>query len=330
MSIDEIDKRLKSSTLRQIDPKKIISNPDNPRIVFRQGEMESLLISIDEHGVQVPITVFKEKDHYVLIDGERRWRSVIKLGHKSIPALIQEKPSELENLVLMYNIHALREQWDYFTIASKLQRMIELFKVKNGYTPNEREQSKLTGLTVGAIRRCQLLMNLPDRYKGLLMEELRQPKASQQLSEDYFIEMERALKAVRRRIPSYDEEIDEIRDTLIAKFRSDTIRAITDFRQLSKIATAIDKLGLPVRAAKSALDKLFDPAQKYGIRQAYAQTVEFAYFEQKAAREVTHLTEFLDSVLDGERVSDLDDDIIEELRVLGEKISALLAEIEEE
>src|SRR4051812_34431721 len=135
-----IDERLKSSTLRQIDPKSISPNPENPRVVFRQEEMESLLISIDQNGVQVPITVYREGNGYVLIDGERRWRCARKLGHKTIPALVQEKPSELENLVLMYNIHALREQWDYFTIASKLERMIELFEEENQYYPNEREQ----------------------------------------------------------------------------------------------------------------------------------------------------------------------------------------------
>lgn len=327
MSLSDIDQRLKGSALRNLDPKTIQPNPENPRIIFRQEEMESLLISIDQNGVQVPITVYKDGSGYVLIDGERRWRCAIKLGHRTIPALVQDPPTELENLVLMYNIHALREQWDYFTIASKLERMLDLYVRENGYTPNERELSQLTGLTVGAIRRCQLLINIPERYKNLLMEELEKPKSQQKISEDFLIEMERALKAVTRRIPEYSENLDEVRDALIAKFREGTIAAITDFRQLSKIATAIDKLGLAHQTAKRTLDKVFAPGTKYGIRQAFAQTVEFEYFERKAARDVTHLIEFINAVIQEERVDELDGDTLSELRELDELIRDLLSEV---
>lgn len=327
MTARSLEQRLKTSTLRQIDPKNIFPNPENPRLVFRQEEMESLLISIDQNGVQVPIAVYRDKDRYILIDGERRWRCAIKLGHKSIPALVQDPPTELENLVLMYNIHALREQWDYFTIASKLERMLFLFEQENAYYPNEREQSELTGLTVGAIRRCQLLIKLPPRYKELLLQELEKPKAQQKLSEDFLIEMERALKAVTRRLPEYNESLDDVRDTLIAKFRKGTIPAITDFRQLSKIATAIDKLGLAHKTAKRALDRVFDPTKVYGIRQAFAQTVEFSYFERKAARDVTHLVEFIDTVLEEERTEELEPEILDELRLLAKRLADLLSEV---
>ena len=49
----------------------------------------------------------------------------------------------------MYNIHALREQWDYFTIASKLVRVIELFGSERGRQRNEVELSNETGLSRG-------------------------------------------------------------------------------------------------------------------------------------------------------------------------------------
>ena len=113
--------------LSHISPRDIARNPDNPRLIFRQEEMESLMVSIDTHGIQVPLTVYREGHGYRLIDGERRWRCARKLNLSSIPAIVQEKPTELENLLLMYNIHALREQWDYYTIASKLTRVIALF-----------------------------------------------------------------------------------------------------------------------------------------------------------------------------------------------------------
>src|SRR2546425_2706050 len=134
------------SDLRDIEVDRIDRNPDNPRLVFRSGELEALTESIRRHGVQVPISVYQEGRRYILIDGERRWRSSIKLNRKTIPALIQEKPDGLTNVLLMFNIHALREQWDLLTIALKLPHVIKLLTARNGKEPSERELSDETGL----------------------------------------------------------------------------------------------------------------------------------------------------------------------------------------
>lgn len=209
-------KQAKRSTgkLANLSPHKIGRNPENPRLIFRQEEMDSLLVSIDTLGIQVPLTVYKEGDGYRLIDGERRWRCALKLNLRTVPALVQDKPSELGNLLLMYNIHALREQWDYYTIASKLTRVIQLFGEENGYSPNEIELSQQTGLSRGQIRRCRLLLELPEEFKNMLLGELEKPKAQQKLSEDFFIEMERSLKAVIKRLPEYADQLGTIRNTL--------------------------------------------------------------------------------------------------------------------
>jgi len=308
--------------LKYLAPGDIKPNPENPRLVFRQEEMESLMRSIDKHGVQVPITVYEDKGGYTLIDGERRWRCASKLNLKSIPALIQDAPSELQNLVLMYNIHALREQWDYYTIASKLERVIDLYADEYGEKPGEATLSELTGLTRGAIRRCQLLLELPNRFKKLLLEELDKPKAQQRLSEDFFIEMEKSLKTVLKRLPEYENNLNGIRNTLIEKFRSGTISAVTDFRQLSKIATAIDGLGVAHRAAKRSIDKVFDK-NKYSIRQAYEATVQFEYVERKLARNVVSLNEFLEDIVSTDRTDELDEDLLNQLKALYEQLRQL-------
>ena len=139
---------------KNLDPRRIERNPEYPRLIFRQDEMDNLMFSIDRHGIQVPLTVYEDGHVYRLIDGERRWRCATKLNLRSVPVLVQDKTTELENLLLMYNIHALREQWDYFTIASKLTRVMELYKEENGREPNEIELSDETGLTRGQIQRC--------------------------------------------------------------------------------------------------------------------------------------------------------------------------------
>src|ERR1043166_7366668 len=157
--------RMKPQTreLLDIPVNKIVRNPDNPRVIFRPSEMEDLTESIRKLGVQVPIAVYEEGNHYVLIDGERRWISTCKLNRKIIPALIEEKPDHLRNLLLMFNIHALREQWDLLTIALKLPRIIELLAAQIGSVPTEAQLAEHTALPRGTIRRCRDLMGLPKK-----------------------------------------------------------------------------------------------------------------------------------------------------------------------
>jgi ParB/RepB/Spo0J family partition protein len=312
------------SQLKNLSPQDIRPNHENPRLVFRQEEMEQLMLSIDKHGIQVPLTVFEDGGTYTLIDGERRWRCAQKLNLKTVPAIIQDRPSELQNLILMYNIHALREQWDYYTIASKLERVIELHEHDRGFRPGEALLSEMTGLTRGAIRRCYLLIDLPDRFKDLLVDELDKPKSQQRLSEDLFIEMEKSLKAVVKRLPEYAPRVDTIRDSLLLKFNSKVIRAVTDFRQLYKIATAVESLGVSAKTARKALDRVFDPNDRIGIKEAYSETVEFEYDEKRAAKSVETLNKFLHDVEVKNKTGDLEPEFIIHLQELRELLQRML------
>jgi ParB family transcriptional regulator, chromosome partitioning protein len=284
-----------AGTLRQIPPDSIDRNPDNPRLVFRPEELSTLMASIRRHGIQVPLTVFQEGRRFVLIDGERRWRCARKLNLSTVPALVREPPSPLDNLLLMFNIHALREQWDYFTIANKLPRIVDLFKTERHREPTEAELSEETGLSRGQIRRCRLLLQLPAEYRNLLVSELELPKAKQQLSEDFFIEMERALKTIRNRLPDAVHDLDEARRTLITKYRAGMISNVVEFRQLRKMATSVDRLGVKRNTAQAAIRTVLEPASQKGISAVYHTQFEAKFDAERAAREAAHLVAFLDA-----------------------------------
>lgn len=284
----------KRPTLKDLSPDQVFQNPANPRMFFRPEEMDTLLASIKRYGVQVPISVYLDGDRFVLIDGERRWRCAKKLNLRQLPALVQAKPTPLENLLLMFNIHALREQWDYLTIAKSLPDVMSLFSSENGRGPNEIELSEITGLTRGQIRRCRLLSDLPRKYMKLLEQELHLPKSAQQLSEDFFIEMERSLKTVQSRVPAAINDPDVARDALIAKFREGTIGNITDFRKLSKIATSIGNVGAKELRVRSALRDILDPAKKTGIEEVYAERFEMQYDQRKVSLTIDSIFEYLE------------------------------------
>ena len=73
---------------------------------------------------------------------------------------------------------------------------------------------------------------------------------------------------------------------------------LEDFRQLSKIATAV-RLSWSGRTQREArlIDKLFDSKDKTSIRDAYASTVEFQYDEKKASRNIIALSNFIQDIL---------------------------------
>lgn len=311
------------SHLDHISPERIGRNPDNPRLYFRSEEMDTLLASIRRYGIRVPISVYEDSGSYILIDGERRWRCALKLNIDRIPALVQPKPTPLENLLLMYNIHALREQWDYLTIANKLPSVMSLFEAENGKKPNERELGEITGLTRGQIRRCGYLLDLPEHYIGLLKDELALPKTQQKLSEDFFIEMERALKTVRARVPAAVHNINSARNALIKKFRGGVIDNITDFRKLSKIATSINNLGVKESKARAAIASILDPASETSIREVFAEQFEIRYDERKVALNIDSIYEYLEFSMQGGGV-DVGEDIKRRLVKLKRLIERIL------
>lgn len=305
------------SKLQEIPVQSVDRNPENPRIVFRPTELEDLLESIRRYGVQVPVSVYREGDRYVLIDGERRWRCSLKLNKSTIPALVQEKPDPLTNLLLMFNIHALREQWDLLTIALKLPRIIQLLTEQLGRAPNERELAAETGQPRAVIRRSKLLMELPDHYKQQILLELNKPKRQQRLTEDFFIEMERSLKTVDRAMPGIIEHKDKVRDVLIGKYTAGVISNITHFRNLSKIARA-ERVEADRGAARSALKKVFE-RNKYSIQSAYEDSVSGAYSARDIASRVGALIEQLRAMPSR--------DLEPEIRKPLERLHALLSKI---
>jgi ParB family transcriptional regulator, chromosome partitioning protein len=309
--------------LRQISPDKIKSNPDNPRLFFRPEEMEELEVSIQKIGIQVPVSVYEESNgNYVLIDGERRTRCARKLNLAAVPALIQSKPSRLQNLLLMSSIHALREQWDYLTIALNLEKIIGLYKKENGTEPNENTLSQQTGLSRGQIRRCMLLLNIPSRYRKQLIQELEKKKSDQVITEDFFLEMEGSLRAVNRKFPEYAQKVDDIRDTLIEKRREGIIGAVTDFRKLTKIATSPGNVGADKTAVKRTLDKVFNPANKLSIEEVYNDSVQFAYTEKRIVGQVNAVAKFVDQALRAD-INKIDSDLLSELRGLYTKLKKI-------
>jgi ParB family chromosome partitioning protein len=78
---------------REIPIELIARNPDQPRRLFAEAEIEELAASIREKGVLQPVLVRPApggEGQYQLVAGERRWRAAQKAGLRALPALVRE------------------------------------------------------------------------------------------------------------------------------------------------------------------------------------------------------------------------------------------------
>ena len=101
--------------------------------------MEELSLSIIEKGVLQPILVKDEKDHFILIAGERRYEASKLAGLKKIPAIIiaAETDEDLLELAIIENVqrenlNPIEEARAYSKLASTFQLSHEEIAKKVG------------------------------------------------------------------------------------------------------------------------------------------------------------------------------------------------------
>lgn len=280
--------------LLEISPDEIRPNPDNPRMIFREQEMTELLESIAEVGIQVPITVYEDKG-YVILDGERRWRCSKRLNLRKVPCIVLPKPTKLENLLMMFNIHNVRVQWDIMPMAYKLGEIGQLL-AKAGQDISPRALSAITGVRMPTVKRCIELLELPEHYRDLLMNEAKKPKGDQRITADLFIEINKSFNVIEKYVPEtlkkFNKEI--FVDAMVDKYMDGTVNSVTAFRDLSKLARA-ELAGVDKHDAVVAITKLVKQ-KSYSVQNAYEDTVQTAYERRDLLSKVSMLGEKIGSL----------------------------------
>lgn len=278
--------------LKQISPDAIDPNPDNPRLVFREQEMNQLLDSIREVGIKVPLSVYPEGDRYVLIDGERRWRCSRRLNLKLVPALVEPKPTRLQNILTMFNIHNVRVDWDLMPMALKLDQVRKLLE-KDGMPSRAKNLSAITGVPLSTIRRALELLELPMKYQTMLLQEAEKPRDQQKVTADLFVEINKSKRAIERYVPQVFEEIpeDEYVESMVEKYRSGVIKNVVHFRDVSRMARAERAGEDPEEVIPTLVDFVRRP--DVSVEDAYRETVAAAYQARDLTTRVTSLIDLL-------------------------------------
>lgn len=283
---------MKSAAVTLIDPHKLDRNPDNPRLIFHEDEMQALQQSIASQGILVPLTVYADGGVYRLLDGERRWRSALKLGMPRVPAIVQPKPPRLTNIMMMFAIHHARQDWDPLPTAIKLEELEAEFQKTNKRLPTEKELAGLASMSRGEVRRLKKLLGLPDHYRVELMKELRKPRAEQKLTVDHVLEATNAAAALRKRDIIEEEDEESVRRAIVAKFRSGVIDNTVAPRKLARLARAVERNETSLETAKTVVRRLVQD-DTYSIEQAFRESAEVADVEHS----ITTLAERLQRLL---------------------------------
>lgn len=285
-----------SAVLELVDPDRIIANPDNPRLIFREDDMRALRESIQEVGIQVPLTVYRDKRKFVILDGERRWRCAKKLNLREVPVIIHPKPKPLENLLHMFNIHNVREDWDLIATALKLDEVREYLE-KDGQSVDVRTLSRLTGLSAAMVRQCIYILDLPQKYIDMLIDEAHKPKAEQEITPDLFIEVYKSQRAIQRHTPEvFSEGITPRKyvDRMVSKYRTGVIKNVVSFRDVSRIARA-ENAGVGKEEVVPILRDLVQDST-YSVREAYDDSVKKAYEQRDIASRAAALADRLEAM----------------------------------
>lgn len=146
----------------EVEINKIEARESQPRKHFDEKAIVDLAESIKEYGLIQPIILKKEKDRYLIVAGERRYRASKIAGLTKIPAIVKNiEDLELDLTSLIENIQ--REDLNGYEEAMGYKRLSDEYGLKQA------EIGEKVGKSRSYIANSLRLLNL-DEYS---LEELK-------------------------------------------------------------------------------------------------------------------------------------------------------------
>jgi ParB/RepB/Spo0J family partition protein len=212
-------------------------NPHNPRMLFDRKPLEILRDSIKRVGILVPLTVYRERrtGHLVILDGQRRWICAQDLKLETVPVNEVAEPNLTQNIVTMFQIHKLRQDWELMPTALKLEVLMRELKETNAARLVE-----LTALEEAVVVRCKKLLYYPKRYQDMTLDA----DPDKRLKADFFIELYSVITDRDLKKMSWFRR-DRFIDQMLEKYliAPKIIKSVTDFRLIKQHMSNARKAG---------------------------------------------------------------------------------------
>src|SRR5688572_5427879 len=152
------------SGVQQVAVELIQRNPSQPRLTFKEDDLNELAASIREHGVIQPLIVLPSKDGtYTLIAGERRLQASKRAGLKTVPVITREANNqELLELALIENVQ--RADLNAMEEAEAYRHLVDDFSLSHEMV------AKRVGKSRVAVTNTLRLLGLADTVKQALVD----------------------------------------------------------------------------------------------------------------------------------------------------------------
>lgn len=150
--------------VQQVSVESIKRNPRQPRVHFREEDLDELAASIREHGVIQPLIVSPKNDGtFILIAGERRWQASQRAGLKTVPVVTRQASNqEFLELALIENVQ--RADLNPMEEAEAYHQLAEDFGLSHEMIARRVGKSRV------AVTNTMRLTNLADAVKQALVD----------------------------------------------------------------------------------------------------------------------------------------------------------------
>jgi ParB family chromosome partitioning protein len=230
----EVEIRIENTPLL-VDISAIKTNPNQPRKIFKEKDLEELAESIKENGIIQPLIVAEYSDGaYELVAGERRLRAAKKAGLEQVPVVVK-RATEKEKMIMSIIENVQRSD------LNCVEEALAYYQLMNEYKLTQEEVAKKLGKERSSIANFLRILNLPRQVLELLQKEslsfghakilvsIKEREDAIRLANEAVVnnwsvrELEQALKAKKpakekaSTNPFFNEKLDQFKKTLEQK-----------------------------------------------------------------------------------------------------------------
>lgn len=203
----------------------IVADVNQPRQEFNPTHLATLVKSIKSKGILNPLVIEKQDDgKYLLIDGERRYRSAVQLNLKEVPAIVKEPMNELDRLILRFELQENSKPWSALEKAKALKTVVDIGQ----YTPSD--IADMLNLSINQVRHYRLML--------LTSKETQQAIVDRSLSVIFAADL--GQLSIELKASNLEKYKDKLEKSLVEKIERGLI---TNRKQLRAIKLSVTKGG---------------------------------------------------------------------------------------
>lgn len=231
----EVEVRIENTPLL-VNVDSIKTNPNQPRKIFKEKDLEELCESIKENGIIQPLIVAElEGGQYELVAGERRLRASKKAGLEMVPVVVK-RATDREKMIMSIIENVQRSD------LNCVEEALAYYQLMNEYKLTQEDVAKKLGKERSTVANFLRVLNLPRPVIDLLQKEMlsfghakilasvkeREDAirlANEAVSKQWSVrELETALKAKKplkekepKKNPFFEEKLEQFRKSLEQK-----------------------------------------------------------------------------------------------------------------